>query len=342
MMNDIEGKPPLFEVPRNEVILGSYDPESWVISDFTRKRYVSGKSTLSLDATWLLPANFSLSNWVASTIDVENYTFFNASLAIVRYKEGLAKICVYRGKLEAAFIGDATWCNDQVKLYDTHLTRARSLIQWVYSPRGDEITVPLNYRPMIKAAYPWMKKDINDYVDDYLNSQASLLILIGKPGTGKTTFIRNMIHRSKANAKVAYDELVISDDGFFAGFIDDDDSRFLVMEDADNFLAARSDGNTMMHKFLNVSDGLVSAADKKIVFSTNLPNVRDIDPALVRPGRCFDIIEFRPLTIAEAEAVIEETGSGSIPEGAQTVTLAELFSVQSSSDTVTKTTMGFV
>jgi ATP-dependent 26S proteasome regulatory subunit len=26
---------------------------------------------------------------------------------------------------------------------------------------------------------------------------------------------------------------------------------------------------------------------RKIIFSTNLPNVGDLDDALVRPGRCF-------------------------------------------------------
>jgi ATP-dependent 26S proteasome regulatory subunit len=93
-------------------------------------------------------------------------------------------------------------------------------------------------------------------------------------------------------------------------------------------LAKREDGNTMMHRFLNVSDGLISAQDKKMVFSTNLPSVKDIDSALLRPGRCFDVVEFRPLTRKEALLITEELGL-SLPDGAE-FTLAELFNVQPS------------
>ena len=86
----------------------------------------------------------------------------------------------------------------------------------------------------------------------------------------------------------------------------------------------------MMHKFLNVSDGLISAADKKLVFSTNLPNVRDIDSALLREGRCFDVLQFRPLTRKEALAVVEETKSTRELGDGQEFTLAEIFKSQPS------------
>jgi ATP-dependent 26S proteasome regulatory subunit len=96
-----------------------------------------------------------------------------------------------------------------------------------------------------------------------------------------------------------------------------------------------------MHKFLNVSDGLISAADKKMVFSTNLPNIQDIDSALMRPGRCFDVVEFRPLTREEAKVVVEETRNGKVPEGKSQITLAELFSQQPSAGTARRKGIGF-
>jgi ATP-dependent 26S proteasome regulatory subunit len=57
----------------------------------------------------------------------------------------------------------------------------------------------------------------------------------------------------------------------------------------------------MMHRFLNVGDGLVTTKGKKLIFSTNLPSIRDVDSALVRPGRCFDILNFD----AEISNVVE-------------------------------------
>jgi ATP-dependent 26S proteasome regulatory subunit len=61
----------------------------------------------------------------------------------------------------------------------------------------------------------------------------------------------------------------------------------------------------MMHRFLNVGDGLVTTKGKKMIFSTNLPSIRDIDSALVRPGRCFDIVTFAPLEVSEAQALAD-------------------------------------
>jgi hypothetical protein len=39
-----------------------------------------------------------------------------------------------------------------------------------------------------------------------------------------------------------------------------------------------------------------------------LPSIRDIDPALVRPGRCYDIISFRELSQNEAEKLAKKAG----------------------------------
>jgi ATP-dependent 26S proteasome regulatory subunit len=208
------------------------------------------------------------------------------------------------------------------------------MIEWVYNARGDEVSMPLNFRAAINGAYPWLDRPIEQFIDDYLASSASVLILIGPPGTGKTTFIKNLIHRSGGNAKVAYDTKVMEDDQLFASFIEESDTKFLVMEDADAFLEARTDGNTMMHKFLNVSDGLLSAADKKLVFSTNLPSVRNIDSALMRPGRCFSTVTFRALTIPEAQVVLNEIGSNKkIDHDRSSITLAELLSGHQPSQT---------
>jgi ATP-dependent 26S proteasome regulatory subunit len=69
----------------------------------------------------------------------------------------------------------------------------------------------------------------------------------------------------------------------------------------------------MMHRFLNASDGLISMKGKKIIFTTNIPNIGDIDDALIRPGRCFDILNFRNLTKLEAQVVVDEFYTGEKP-----------------------------
>jgi len=42
--------------------------------------------------------------------------------------------------------------------------------------------------------------------------------------------------------------------------------------------------NVDLHRFLAIADGVVRAQGRKIIFTTNLPSVGDIDDALVRPG----------------------------------------------------------
>lgn len=315
-------------VPKNEVILGVYGSEDWVNADTLRSRHLSGKRTLETHDTWITQADFRLSRWVRDN-DFSSYTFFNHNKVLVPFTDGQLTVEQTKGKVMVTFTGDPDFVEKWESSFDTTFKRAENLIEWVYNARGDTISVPLNYRPAIQAAYPWLNQPLDSYIDEYLNSDANVLILIGPPGTGKTTFIKNLIHRAKANAKVAYDQMVLEGDDFFAGFIEDD-CRFLIMEDADAFLESRQDGNTMMHKFLNVSDGLISAADKKLVFSTNLPNVRDIDSALLREGRCFDVLQFRALTRKEALAVLDETKSNRQLGDGQEFTLAEIFKSQPS------------
>lgn len=326
-----------------EVVLGVYGTEDWIMSTLQRQWFAERLNIVQLDGTWLAPSDFELEVY-AKGVGVP-YMFFGSNTVVLFPLEGGAiKIKYGRGKIDVEVYGEEKYAHSWYAMFEGGFKAAENLIEWVYNSRGESMSVPLNYRASIRAAYPWIHSsyaELNEYIDEYIDSDASVLILIGPPGTGKTTFIKNLIHRSKANAKVAYDPKVMMEDGFFAGFIGDE-SRFLIMEDADEFLQSRTEGNTMMHKFLNVSDGLISAADKKLVFSTNLPNVGDIDEALMRPGRCFDVIQFRALSHVEAQAVLDEVGSTrALPEKKEKITLAECFSALPSGGGFQRRKIGF-
>jgi len=234
------------------------------------------------------------------------------------------------------------------KWYDTFTNtyeEVKNVIEWIYNSDGSSIEIPVRAdRVPVEEMYPFLNgESLGDYYDRFLHSSASILLLIGPPGTGKTTFIRGLLQHAELSAMVTYDTGILAKDYMFANFIEGD-RNVLIIEDADNFLGARTEGNDFMHKFLNVGDGLVTTKNKKMIFSTNLSSIKDIDSALVRPGRCFDVVSFRNLDQDEANALakrLDVSIEGTKPEWS----IADIFHKQieaSKSMKSIKRTLGFM
>jgi ATP-dependent 26S proteasome regulatory subunit len=146
----------------------------------------------------------------------------------------------------------------------------------------------------------------------------------------------SMSQRKHASAEVMYtaDRRALENDSIFVDFITGEHDAFVV-EDADHLLESRAKGNQDMHRFLAIADGIVRAQGRKIIFTTNLPNIRDIDEALVRPGRCFKVIHTRALNGEEAQRLIERLCGADLearrralerlPGGARGATVAEVY-----------------
>lgn len=162
------------------------------------------------------------------------------------------------------------------------------------------------FKPIHPSFYPSLKIEPDAYFDAFFKSNRNILLLIGQPGTGKTTFLRNMIQKQKAEAMIVYDVEIMNSRQPLEHFIHSY-NNLLVIEDADTILSKRTDGNNLMSYLLNMSDG-IAANNKKIVFSTNLENTDEIDQALMRPGRCFDILHFDLLDAEQAQNVLEDAG----------------------------------
>ena len=334
---------------KDNIFLGVSDVEDLVTSEIMQKRVKANLTTVQRETT-VLANRDTWKRWAEANFKDFLFVQTNSSTGFIIEKEtsNFIKFDVNSNSTTVRSFGDADFADDIIEIVEENFSVVTSYIEWIYGGDGNSVNVPLNRERLpVAEMYPFLRDEsLADYYDRYMESSANILLLIGPPGTGKTTFIRGLLAHRNASAIVTYDAGILEKDGFFARFIEDD-TEVMVLEDSDAFLKSRSDGNTMMHRFLNVGDGLVTTKGKKMIFSTNLPSVRDIDSALIRPGRCFDIVEFKPLSLFDANKLADKLGV-TVPErkGGEVVefSIAELFNQQSdhSKKTQANRKVGFI
>lgn len=163
-----------------------------------------------------------------------------------------------------------------------------------------------NINVQTKEFYPWLERDFDELCQDFFKSNKSVLLLIGPPGVGKTTFCRNLLKKYNKPTMLANNEQLFQTSALFEAFAGSD-NQLLLIEDADSAVGPRSEGNAGMSFLLNLTDGIIPLK-KKFVIVTNLKTIKSVDEALIRPGRCFDILEFRELTTLEAQDARKSIG----------------------------------
>lgn len=208
-------------------------------------------------------------------------------------------------------------------------SRAAQLCWWYDAgsrgPQYKKIFLPPLTTELHPEYYPSLDGGPNQFLGDYLKADESVLLMAGPPGTGKTTLLRHMIIGHKLVAHVCYDERLMATDSLFQSFLMDKEADVLIIEDADAILTDRErDGNHLMSRFLNVSDGLIKLPNKKLIFTTNLTDFAKVDSALLRPGRCFALLHTRHLTLKEAQEA-SQVGGFPTPTERKEYTLADLF-----------------
>lgn len=148
-----------------------------------------------------------------------------------------------------------------------------------------------------------IRKFIND------NDKSGLVILHGEKGTGKTTYIRNLI-TTNPNKKFVYvtpDLVNFLGQPSFTSFLGTLSNHVIILEDCENVIRDRkSTGATSaVSTLLNMSDGLL-ADDLGLKFiCTFNADVNDIDSALMRKGRLVSKYEFKALTVEKTNELLK-------------------------------------
>lgn len=142
------------------------------------------------------------------------------------------------------------------------------------------------------------------------NNDKGLVLLHGKPGTGKTSYIRYLAASLKkkviflppnmASAMTNPDLITV---------LFENTNSVLVIEDAENIIVDREkEGHSPVSALLNLSDGLLSdCLNIQIICSFNT-DITKIDNALLRKGRLIAKYEFKELEPEKATALSAKLG----------------------------------
>ena len=162
----------------------------------------------------------------------------------------------------------------------------------------------------------------DDLMDRFRNENQGLVLFHGIPGTGKTYYIRHLLREMAIAKKIVIymppnmvDYLV---EPAFMTFLSHTVTTFsaqgkfcvLLIEDAEPLLASRNTNGRIqgVTNLLNMTDGLLNDMLKLQIICTFNVDLKELDAALLRPGRLIARKEFKALPELDANLLAQSLG----------------------------------
>ncbi len=170
--------------------------------------------------------------------------------------------------------------------------------------------------------------EVDNTIRNFLNTNKSngLVLLHGKYGTGKTSYIRSLMNTvNKRFIFLPLDMMNSISNPNFLPFISQYKNSILVLEDCETLIKSRDGGqvDNALVNLLNLGDGLLSDALAIKLVCTFNANLKQIDQAILRKGRLIARYEFKELKLEKAKALASKLGIDSNIE--KPLTLAEIY-----------------
>jgi DNA replication protein DnaC len=185
----------------------------------------------------------------------------------------------------------------------------------------NEINLERNYNDDIIPVAEKIQKRLKTKKDK------GIIFLYGKPGTGKSHFLRYLINSiEKEVIYITPDVAQHLGSPNFLSFLVEHPESVLIIEDSENVIQERSHvRSNVVSNLLNMSDGLLSdCLNIQIICTFNL-DIKNVDKAFLRKGRLIAQYEFKELEKEKAQKLIDHLGFKHT--ATQAMTLAEIYNL---------------
>lgn len=150
---------------------------------------------------------------------------------------------------------------------------------------------------------------IRNFLDD--DNKGGLVILNGTAGSGKTTYIRNLIDTTARDFIFLTKDMAsaLADPGFVI-FMERLKNSVLIIEDCENLVASREQGNegVGISNVLNLCDGILGDVYNIKIICTFNTEIKNVDSALLREGRLVCRYQFGRLNPKKACELLNKLG----------------------------------
>lgn len=286
---------------------------------------------------------------------------FNAFVIFERH-EIIVQLRVVPGKRETLTCVSVMGNDEKKHIWQVLLEHCKSFIQPA-AIRQDEINIItvsdnefyLKSIPLVNHNQEFSYDFYNDTFEPIskrviealqLKNESGLVLFHGNPGTGKTSYLKYLLHTiSKKKLIYLPPDLIesLSAPNFISFLLSQASNSILLIEDAENVLKQReAGGNQAVSNILNISDGILGDILRLQIVCTFNSRLQDVDQALLRPGRLIAEYRFEKLNPAKTTKLMHKLHNMEI-EGKE-MTLADVFNFTKMPDKtkIKRTSVGFV
>jgi hypothetical protein len=220
------------------------------------------------------------------------------------YSKGILAIQISPNKLRrASYVvanneGDANEILDNSGIVWIHTDTEPNICQYLVYNKNMIRSHTINFGDFDYDPSGYNKDLPEDRICEFVKSdKEGLVLLYGKPGTGKSTFIKHLMNSNSGVNFVLLDSSFLDQvsNNELIAFMEKHKGAVYVLEDCEKALLRRERGGQNVNTVLNLTNGILGSSFRTKFICTFNTDLNNLDQALLRKGRLFLKYEFTNL-----------------------------------------------